>query len=141
MKLKIDDNIVKELKEYCKSSPVREVCGAIIQSSSKQRLIKMKNIAKEGAIDYIIDPKDIASKLGDSDLFVKGSKIKLIGLFHSHPFGQAFPSAIDFRTFALPIPYLIYSVRFDELNAFLPIDNESAESIFLEGEKNSWLMK
>lgn len=131
-KIKFDNDILDELKNYCKSFD-NEVCGAIIESQiifnegkddeyvrPVQELVKLTNICEEKGADYLVSPVEIAEKLGSTDIFIDDSDEKVVCFFHSHPKWKAYPSKKDVGMFAFKKPYLIYSCAFDEIGVFMP---------------------
>ena len=72
-----------------------ECCGVLLGSSDDEatEFVKVKNVADEKERRYSMDPleQSAAEQRADAD----GKSIT--GIFHSHTFTQAYPSAIDVR--------------------------------------------
>ncbi len=68
-----------------------EVCGMLAgRGGAVEKIYAMRN-AKPGPDYYEMDPEEQFQVMKD----IRNSGLEMIGLFHSHPTGQAYPSSVD----------------------------------------------
>ncbi len=68
-----------------------EVCGILGgKGGAVEKVYAMKN-AKPGPDYYEMDPEEQFRVMKD----IRDSGLEMIGMFHSHPTGQAYPSSMD----------------------------------------------
>ncbi|MFC4637271.1 M67 family metallopeptidase [Deinococcus hohokamensis] len=78
-------------------------------------LYPLTNIAADPEREYLADPGELLRALR---AMRRGAQ-QLVGLYHSHPEGPAWPSRSDTRLAAYPVPYLIADLRAQTLRAYL----------------------
>ena len=92
--------------DHAVTSPAQEVCGLIGGSKGRpETYYPIKNITDDPDRSFLMDPQEqinamrVMCKLGE----------ELIGIFHSHPYTSADPSAADLDLAAYPdvIYYII----------------------------------
>jgi len=119
---------LQELVNYAKTSPNKEICGAIIGTVVNQekgiykmiKFIPIKNVAEEGVADYIMDGNELLNKvLINSQLHMNPkSALSFIGVFHNHPWWRPIPSEMDIQGAGYAGIYIIYSNLYDDLMAW-----------------------
>ena len=89
--LHIQRNDLQTIIEHCRAGLPNEACGMLGgRDGSVARVYPMKN-AKPGPDYYEMEPEEQFRVMKD----IRDSGLELIALFHSHPYGQAYPSAVD----------------------------------------------
>jgi proteasome lid subunit RPN8/RPN11 len=77
--------------DHCMKGLPNESCGMLGgRAGSVEKVYPMKN-AKPGPDYYEMDPEEQFRVMKD----IRESGCELVGLFHSHPTGQAYPSKVD----------------------------------------------
>ena len=73
----------------------RECCGVLLGSSDDEatELVKVRNIAEDKERRYSMDPLEQAAAEQRAD----AEGMSITGIFHSHTFTQAYPSATDIK--------------------------------------------
>jgi proteasome lid subunit RPN8/RPN11 len=77
-------------------------------------LYPLPNIAPDPQRTYLADPGHLLRALRA----MGAGGLTLVGLYHSHPHGPAWPSATDTHLAAYPVPYVIADLRTRTLNAY-----------------------
>ena len=96
---KIPQNILEQIKNYCRENPGVESCGVVHYVNEGLNFLKCENLSDNPVHNFVID----ASILIDYDVRY---------IVHSHPVGSSQPSTNDVRNSDEScIPYLIYSIR------------------------------
>ncbi len=116
---------LQELIDFAKKSPHKEICAAImgniIDSSvgtyKMVKFIPIKNVAKEGIGDYIMDGNELLNKVIINSKLHMNPKAPLsfIGVFHNHPYWRPFPSEMDIDGAGYAGIYIIYSNQYDDV--------------------------
>ena len=100
----------KEIIEHAESQPEEEVCGTVVLDTS---LLVNINREKNESIDkknmFQISPRKL---IGQENI---------IGIYHSHPFGDENPSEVDKRNSEeMGVPFLIYSLVTKNFFLYIP---------------------
>jgi proteasome lid subunit RPN8/RPN11 len=101
----IEHSILHSCAAHAKSSEDIEACGVVLNFSPKifyplQNILKSPNSFELNARVHMI-------------------RSKVFCIFHSHPFGSAYPSDLDVACAkSIGIPYLIYSLLYDNFIYF-----------------------
>lgn len=123
------------LVDHARRDAPNEACGVIIGRAGDNgvlralRLLPIVNTAAEPQHTYYMDERGLAAALLRTDR----DGLALVGLYHSHPAGDAIPSSTDIKTAAYPkVPYVIIGLRHDtaELAAWR-ITEDQIESVEL----------
>lgn len=120
---------VQQLINYAKTSPYKEICGAImgeVRDSEEYvydmvEFVPITNIAPEGIADYIMDPNELLQKvlMRSSIHMDPNSPLAFIGVFHNHPYWRPIPSEMDIEGAGYTGIYIIYSNLYDDLMVWL----------------------
>ncbi len=82
---------LQKMYEHCLAGFPNEACGMLAgKDGSVEKVYVMKN-AKPGPDYYEMDPEEQFKVMKE----IRDSGLMMIGLFHSHPSGQAYPSPVD----------------------------------------------
>jgi proteasome lid subunit RPN8/RPN11 len=96
---KIPQNILEQIKNYCRKNPDIECCGVVYCENEQLSFLECENISDNPTYNFVIDPVILI----DYDVEY---------IVHSHPVGSSRPSTNDIRNSDEScIPYLIYSIR------------------------------
>ncbi len=113
---RVRDSIVSHaLSEY-----PREACGLLAgekvrsKGFSIKRAYRAKNIS-DTPLRYEIDPEDMYRAF----LEAEKESMEIVGAYHSHPLGKAFPSKIDEEKAHPSFLYVIISVPRVRIGAFI----------------------
>ena len=95
MHFKIHRNVIGRMILHALEEDPLECCGVLLGSSDNEatEFVKVKNVAEDKERRYSMDPleQSAAEQRADAD----GRSIT--GIFHSHTFTQAYPSATDIK--------------------------------------------
>ncbi len=91
--LKIKKTDLDIIINHCRSGLPNESCGMLGGKDGKVEKVYVMRNAKPGPDYYEMDPEEQFKVMKD----IRESGLQLIGLFHSHPTGQAYPSSVDVR--------------------------------------------
>jgi proteasome lid subunit RPN8/RPN11 len=104
-----------------------ECCGVLAGSGATiSASYRADNVAEFSGVRYEVDPKAflrINREIDDADL-------ELLGIYHSHPFTRAYPSATDLRQTWEGLVYVIVSLTdflAPDVKAFTVADGQIAE--------------
>ena len=102
----IQNNLLLEIKNYCKDNPFEETCGFVVESDDDLIFIPIKNKHLDKKNYFLISPKDY--------LEIK-NKYKIKYFFHSH-LSNPFFSKLDILYQKYHnINMLIYNIDSDEM--------------------------
>jgi proteasome lid subunit RPN8/RPN11 len=77
--------------EHCESAYPNEACGILGGTEgSVAKVYPMKN-ARPGPTTYEMDPEEQFRVMKD----IREAGLAMVGMFHSHPGGHAYPSSVD----------------------------------------------
>jgi len=108
-----------------------EACGLLIGTEDDRvsRLEPASNVAAEPARRFEVDPRALLAL----HRRLRGTPERLIGHWHSHPQGQAVPSACDREMVSDPdMAWLIVAAPDGPVRAWRPTDDGFAEIPILE---------
>ncbi|HTG01467.1 MAG TPA: M67 family metallopeptidase [Nitrospirota bacterium] len=82
---------IQRIFDHCAAGLPNESCGMLAgRDGAVEKVYCMKN-AKPGPDYYEMDPEEQFRVMKD----IRDAGLQMIGLFHSHPTGQAYPSSVD----------------------------------------------
>src|SRR5512141_3021793 len=82
---------LRVMVDHCLNGLPDESCGMLAGRSDRvEKTYCMKN-ARPGPARYEMEPEEQCRVMKD----IRDAGLELIGLFHSHPTGQAYPSSVD----------------------------------------------
>ncbi len=93
MTLILEKSDLQSIVDHCLAGHPNESCGMLGGKDGRvEKVFLMKN-AKPGPDYYEMEPEEQFRVMKD----IRDSGLELIGLFHSHPAGQAYPSSVDVK--------------------------------------------
>jgi proteasome lid subunit RPN8/RPN11 len=118
----VPDGVRRELAEHAEAEAPNEACGLVLlREGVAERYVPGRNAAAS--------PYRFELELDDPELWFAEDEGYELAVFHSHLSAPARPSRTDVENIGLWAgkPYLIYSVREDDLAAFTIEDGRIAE--------------
>jgi proteasome lid subunit RPN8/RPN11 len=120
-------NIREKLKSFANKNLKEEVCGFVVVKNGLLDLIKCENRAEDKQNQFLIPAKEY--------LHIK-NKHNILGVFHSHAFGDSTPSSFDIAMAeSCCLPMIIYSNPERKFNFYNPSDSDISsqelEGVFL----------
>lgn len=110
----------KLLSEHAKNENPNESCAILFGSSDKKtntvkEIFLTKNI-EESPVNFTISNEQLI----EGYKIAEDKKMDVVGIFHSHPSSEAYPSKTDIKFMqSNPVVWLIYSGISDEFKAFV----------------------
>lgn len=103
----IPSSIFDEMISHCREGYPNEACGILAGIDGVvKNIYRMKNI-ENSPVSYMMDPSEQFKVL--KDIRLKG--LKMLAIFHSHPYAAAYPSAKDVSlAFYDDVVYIIISL-------------------------------
>jgi proteasome lid subunit RPN8/RPN11 len=91
--LKINKADLQKIYEHCDGDYPDEACGILAGKNSKvEKIYRMMNAyPKNRTIHYEMDSQEQFQVMKD----IRQAGLAMIGIYHSHPGGPAYPSSID----------------------------------------------
>ena len=96
---------VETMIRHCRAELPNEACGVLAGAGDTVSAVHCLENARHSTVAYELSA---AGYLLVADLDDAG---QLLGVFHSHPRGEAYPSPTDRRQAAWDIPYVIISLQ------------------------------
>jgi len=124
MQFKILDEVYNNIISYGQNFSSQEVCGALVGYAGQNTYTchefkKLSNVSNEDKSGhYIPDPNEFFAVISQTSHFNHRNKKDLVGIFHTHPHSLPIPSQTDINGAGYAGVYLIYSPKYDQLNAF-----------------------
>lgn len=82
---------LQRIFEHCIAGFPNEACGILAgKDGSVEKVYTMKN-AKPGPAYYEMDPEEQFQVMKE----IRQAGLAMVGMFHSHPTGRAYPSSVD----------------------------------------------
>lgn len=105
--VRIRREILAAMREEAAKTPEQECCGLLAgRDGIITEIFPARNVHPNPAIAYEIAPQELFQFMRES----RARKLQLLGIYHSHPGGDNFPSATDLeRAFYPDAPYFILS--------------------------------
>jgi [CysO sulfur-carrier protein]-S-L-cysteine hydrolase len=105
--VRIRRGIFDAIREEAAKAPTQECCGLLAGSDAIIRTIfPARNAHPNPAVAYEIAPQELFRLMKE----IRAKQLELMGIYHSHPRGENFPSPTDIeRAFYPETPYFILS--------------------------------
>ena len=84
---------LQSVNDHCLAGYPNESCGMLAGKNGRVEKVYLMQNAKPGPDYYEMEPEEQFRVMKD----IRDSGLDMIGLFHSHPAGQAYPSNVDVR--------------------------------------------
>lgn len=126
--VRIRREILSAMREEATKTPAKECCGLLAgRDGIITHIFPAMNAHPNPATAYEIAPQELLRFMRE----IRARNLQLLGIYHSHPRGENFPSATDVeRAFYPDTPYFILSLLPDApqpVRAFLIRDDEIAD--------------
>lgn len=111
----IDPAVFDELIAYGDATPDVEVCGALLGQKDKtnwlcDEFIPLTNVSHhDHGVHYIPHPNELFQALSKTRHMNKDALKDLVGIFHTHPNNEPYPSSTDILGAGYEGAYVIYS--------------------------------
>jgi proteasome lid subunit RPN8/RPN11 len=130
--MKLKKAIYDDMIEHCRNCLPYEACGILAgKNNFVTEIYKIKNI-EDSFVSYFMEPKEQLKAMKD----IRQRGLDMIAIFHSHPFGNAYPSKKDRDLAFYDVYYVI--VGFEpkiEVKSFKIKDGEiNQEELIIENE-------
>lgn len=125
-KIIISDEQLLKLRDVARDAYPFESCALLAGSftSTCECMIKLViplNNADRSSISFSIKPDDLIKAYE----LISAKGLELVGIFHSHPYSNAYPSSKDVRYMEInPVPWVILSGIDDDIRAFILTEGE-----------------
>ena len=121
----IAEQFKNELIEHARQAAPQEVCGLLAgRGDNVERVYKMANTSDTPELCYFMDPKEQLKFTQE----IRQLGHELVGIYHSHPASQAYPSGKDVELAFYPeAAYIIISLKDPaqpEINAYRIVDGK-----------------
>lgn len=106
--MKITNSIMNHLLSHAREGYPNEVCGLMAgKDGTVSRIFRTTNIDKS-SISYMMEPSEQFRAFKE----MRAEGLELLGIYHSHPTSQAYPSQTDVKLAYYPeAAYLIASLQ------------------------------
>ena len=91
MMLSIKKSDIQTIFDHCLAGLPNEACGILAGRDGKVEKAYCMTNAKPGPDYYEMEPEEQFRVMKD----IRDSGLEMVGLFHSHPAGRAYPSSVD----------------------------------------------
>jgi proteasome lid subunit RPN8/RPN11 len=92
MKVAISSGLVERILALAAAQPTQEVCGLLLgQGDRIDNILPARNVATDPHRTFEVDPTVLVNALRTA----RAGGPAVIGCYHSHPLGNAMPSAMD----------------------------------------------
>jgi proteasome lid subunit RPN8/RPN11 len=100
--------LANAILDHVRETPDHEVCGLVAAADGvPQRCLRLNNIAPDPRDRYVMDPAGLIGAIYE----MEQAGETLFAIYHSHPMGEAVPSAIDIAEAGYPeATYLIVAL-------------------------------
>lgn len=113
----INKSVIDHFTSYSKSLMPNEACGLLVSSNDHQIIdtfVPIPNISNNPH-QFYFEPKTFIRTLYE----IEKDSTKWVGVIHSHPTTQAYPSMVDINNwYYSDLSYWIYSLRDGELSGY-----------------------
>jgi len=108
------------LVNHSNSEKPNESCAILLGKENNQHIQVQKIFLTENVEKSPVNFTISAEQILEADKMEKESSMKIIGIFHSHPNSEAFPSKTDKKFMEInPVIWLIYSGISNEFRGFI----------------------
>jgi proteasome lid subunit RPN8/RPN11 len=128
--LRIKKEIYEEMLKHCIDCLPYEACGILAgKDNLVTEIYKIKNI-ESSSVSYFMEPKEQLKAMKD----IRQRGLEMVAIFHSHPFGSAYPSQKDLELAFYDVYYIIVSI--EPIKEISPVFADRQEQIFKETKIN-----
>ena len=87
----INKTDLKRILDHCLAGYPNEMCGILGGRDGRVEKIYCMTNVRPGPVSYEMDPEEQFRVMKD----LREAGLAMVGMFHSHPGGQAYPSGVD----------------------------------------------
>ena len=111
------------LKEHAKSKKPNESCAILFGKESRVLEVYLTENIEESPTNFTISNTELVNAYR----YAEEKNLEVIGIFHSHPNSEAYPSNTDKKFMKInPVVWIIYSNLKDQFRAYY-LDSEPIE--------------
>ena len=88
---KISRSDLQTIIEHCEAAYPNEACGILGGRDGRVEKVYCMTNARPGPTTYEMDPEEQFRVMKD----IREAGLAMVGMFHSHPGGHAYPSSVD----------------------------------------------
>ncbi|MBS1192890.1 MAG: hypothetical protein H6Q97_869 [Nitrospirae bacterium] len=77
--------------DHCNAGYPDEACGILAGKAGRVEKVYSMTNARPGPVSYEMDPEEQFRVMKD----IRQTGLEMVGMFHSHPDGRAYPSGVD----------------------------------------------
>jgi proteasome lid subunit RPN8/RPN11 len=115
-KIILSDTDKKILSEYSENQKPNESCAILFGKNDKVLDLFLTENIEKSPVNFTISNKQLI----ESYKIAEEKKMDVIGIFHSHPDSDAYPSNTDKKfMYSNPVPWIIYSGINKNFRAYL----------------------
>ncbi len=104
--LRIKKEIYDEMIKHCLECIPYEACGILAGRERATEIYKIKNIERSST-SYFMEPKEQLKAMKD----IRAKGLQMLAIYHSHPFGIAYPSSKDLQLAFYDVYYVIVGIN------------------------------
>lgn len=127
--VEIKKEYLEQIVAAAKERAPDEICGILAGRGNKvEKVYQLTNIADRPENCYLIDPKEQLQLMKE----LRSKRWELVGIYHSHPYSAAYPSARDVELAFYPdATYVIVSLEEGkpQVRAFHIVEEEIKEEV------------
>ena len=129
--IRIDEKLYNEMVKYAKNGAPEEVCGLVGGAGCEILAFYPLENAAHSSVRFSVNPPEQLAAVRD----MRSDGLKPLGIFHSHPRTEAYPSAEDIRSaYDADAVYVIISPKSKRcFRAFRIINGEVSEETVKKG--------
>lgn len=126
--IRIAETAAARMLDHARDTPHEECCGLLAGSGNLiTRVFWAENLAERRSVAYEIGPRELFRLMRE----MRATGLDFLGIYHSHPQGENYPSARDLECAYYPdVAYFIVSPRNDAaqpIRAFAIRDGRATE--------------
>jgi len=128
--VRIRKQVIDEMLAHARREPQRECCGVLAGAEDLiSRNFPAENVAANPGKNYEIAPAEVCALMRT----MRAERIEFLGIYHSHPKGEAEPSLTDVELAYYPdIAYFIISLQWEPAVRAFSIQDGSVTGLLIE---------
>lgn len=92
--IKLDKKYAQEMIEHARAGAPQEVCGVLAGRGGQiTKLYRTQNVAEDPTVTYRLEAQEQIRIFNG----IEERGWEILGIYHSHPFTEAYPSATDLK--------------------------------------------
>lgn len=127
MTLTIKREIYEQMLTHCIEVFPYEACGILAGKDSVTDIYKIRNIEKS-SVSYYMEPLEQLRAMKD----IKTKGLNILAIYHSHPYGEPYPSQKDKELALYEVVYLIIGLKPEVIVKAFEIRDQIISEIAIE---------